>query len=229
NYTDRLVSKHDCFFDGATSSVRASLGEPAATRGYRGHLTQGWQVSWGHLNEGNVEGWRVFIGSGGADLENRGLGCIITPFPTLSGSPSADCLAWPGFTAPAAVADGGAGFGNYLPLASSPLRNRCTSAQIDADRRGRLRLGARWTAGALDAEPDPPPPVPLTPALARHGHDAGQSGLAFRAALLVASARHAFRAIGALAEFVTGGSFRVHGLRTRRVPRDNRRARPARD
>jgi hypothetical protein len=173
NYTDRLVSKHDCFPDGAVSSVRASLGEPASTRGFRGHLTQGWQVSWGFLNEGNVEGWRTFIGSTGADLENRGLRCIITPFPTLSGSPSADCLAWPRFAAPAAVADGGAGNGDYTPLADSPLRDRCTTAQIDADRTGRLRTGSRWTAGALDAEPTAPPATEVVPAVAGHPHRAG--------------------------------------------------------
>lgn len=229
NYFDRMACKHDAFFDGNTSTIRSSLGEPATTRGYRGHLIQGWQTYFGHLNEGNVDGWLFVAGTtAGADPENRGIRCAVTPFPATSAQ-TADTRAWPAFTAPASRYYGGAGNGDYTPQATSPLRDRCTSAQIDVDRRGRLRSGVTWSAGALDAEPETPPPALLDPATARHGHLASRSSLATVVALVVASARHAFRAMVAMLEFVPDPGSVGSSARIRRVPREDRRVQPDRD
>lgn len=227
NYFDKLVHKGECLFDSSTATTRASLGEPAATRGYRGHLTQGRQIAFGHLYEGNVDGWRTFIGSQqGGCPENWGLNARVSATPWVSGGRPAGNLAWPGFTAPASVSDGGGGGGDYRPASGSPLLGLATSAQIDVDCRGTLRTGAAWTAGAFDAEPSA---TNLGPAGARHAHRAAATALAFGAGLVAASARHLVRSLGALLGHAPGGGPGAGSARVRRVPRDERRARPDRD
>ncbi len=229
NYFDKLVSKHEAMFDSNTSTARAAMGEPASTRGYRGHQVQGWQIYFGHLNEGNVEGWRTYIGSlNGCVPENWGLRSIVSPYPNL-GTPTPEGIAWPGFTAPAAVADGGAGFGNYRPMAGSPLLDRATTAQIDADLAGNLRTGASWAAGALEGEPVAPPAAMLDPAGARHAHGAGAAGVGLLLSVVADAARQAVRGLAAALGFTPGGSPTGAAPRTRRVPAEERRARPPLD
>ncbi|WP_194744717.1 hypothetical protein [Thermaurantiacus tibetensis] len=224
NYYDRIVSKHGEFFTGSLASARG----PGA-HGYRGHLVQGWQVFFGHLNEGNVDGWRIVLGSlNGATIENRGLRCIVSPVEAVSSVPPGN-VAWPRFSAPAGVADGGAGNGDYRPLAGSPLLGRATTAQVDADRAGTLRTGATWTAGAIEAEPMGPPEATLGTGSGRHAHRATTPALGVAFAAAATSARHALASLAAFLGFAPGSGGGTRGMRVTRVPRDLRTARPERD
>jgi hypothetical protein len=147
-YSDRWAGKHDLFFDGTVSTLRASLGADDGNRGRRSHLTQGWQVMFGHLNEGNVDANRVtwgLGGSGGSGPEVHGLRAVLGPNqdPALNAS-------WQWFTDNRSRLGADTGFGNYRPIASAPFLAACRTALIDTDRTGLARNPAGFATGALE-------------------------------------------------------------------------------
>jgi hypothetical protein len=148
NYFDRIAGKHDLFFDSTVSSLRAGLGADDGNRGRRGHLTQGWQVMFGHLNEGNVEANRVtwgLGGSGGSGVEVYGLRAVLAP-----NQDPASNASWQFFADNRSRLGADTGFGNYRPTALAPFLTACRNALIDTDRTGLARNPAGFATGALE-------------------------------------------------------------------------------
>jgi hypothetical protein len=231
NYVCRWAGKHDAFYDSGTADQRVAAGlgpdDGLSNLGRRTAHVQGWQALFGHMHEGNAEANRVPWGSygSGSGFEDHGTGAALAPF-GFSEMPRNN--GWPQFADDRSGLGSGLGFGDYRPLAGSPLNGRARTAQIDVDVFGTPRTPGAWSIGAIEGEATAGA-TSLVVASAAHGHRADPARLVTPAAVAPVAVHaeagvHALAGVAALS--VERPAAAVSAARTVRVGSDDRVIRP---